>query len=136
MNGHLGPAKTVTVSGCHSKRCHCNRLALYLEFDPLFFLAGGCERPRPGGGGGGRAAVPAAAAAVPAAGRDPAARLGHDLGAEDAGPEERRVARRAGVSQKGEKYVPGWASGLVKFFAYIFKQFPLLWQLQHRSIIP
>ena len=29
MNGHLGPVKTVTVSICHSKRCHCNRLCLY-----------------------------------------------------------------------------------------------------------
>ena len=29
MNGHLGTVKTVTLSGCHSKRCHCNQLGLH-----------------------------------------------------------------------------------------------------------
>ena len=31
MNGHSGPVKTVTVSSCHSKRCHCNRPLLWLQ---------------------------------------------------------------------------------------------------------
>ena len=73
-----------------------------LKINASLRALGGCERPRSRSNGGGRAAVPAPTAAVPAAGHDAAASLRDDLGAEDARPEERRVAGGTGVSEKGE----------------------------------